>query len=127
MMQGDVGVATREPRERRNSEPRERRNWFAAKGGEKKVEPNDIRLDVPDRAQQACGIAQQVHSPDALDVVSLKLRFRGFEFVCKDGQAEQRILLQLTRDVVSVFVQPPLARGERRDQTNFHGPLWLLK
>src|SRR5438552_1891882 len=51
-----------------------------------------------------------------------KLKLRRFQLVSQNGEAEQRILLQLTRDVKSVFIQSPPARRERTHQTDFHGP-----
>ena len=93
---------------------------FVAVTGKANIEPDDIRLQPADFAQQAGGIGQTIEVPAADDVVAGKFRLRLRQFIGQDGEAQQRIALQFPRYVKPVFVQPATARRKGGDKTDFH-------
>src|SRR5262249_1102484 len=91
--------------------------------GKNQVEPDNIRLAIADRPQQLRVIAQTIDGPAALHVKLRQLRFRSGILIGQDLQTDQRIGLQLSCYVISVFVEDNLARRKAADKANLHGPL----
>jgi hypothetical protein len=68
-------------------------------------------------------IAEAVFLPAALHFEFGKLSFSPGMFVSKNGQADERISLQLSGNVKPVFIQYRFAGGKTTHKTNFHlGP-----
>jgi len=115
LMKRDVGVDAGHAGKRRNCNANECRQWLAAKAGESKIEPHDIRFLTPDFSKQPPGIAETVESPAAHHVVAIELGLCGIEIVAEDRDLETFCILQLARDVETVFVQRLPAMLECRD------------
>jgi len=81
-----VCVESRSPHRRRGSDSDKRWQRFAAKAGETQVEPDHVRLQCPNAANEADRIAKAIEFPTADDREPLELRLRAGIIVCQNGQ-----------------------------------------
>ena len=124
-----MGIKARQTRQRGNGQTGKCRELLIAERRKQQVEPDDIRLALVERLQQARGIGKLIKRPGANYVIVRQLDrcLAVGQLVGENGKTKQWILLQLTRDVETVLIQSPPRRRKRTYQTNFHGPLWHLK
>ena len=73
VMQRDVGIASAEPREQRRHKPAERNHGATPESTEQEIEPDDIRLETPDGADDANGTSRVIERPAAYDGVPSRL------------------------------------------------------
>src|SRR5215469_16307109 len=126
-MQGYVGVMSTETRKCRLRQPGKCRDRFIPECRKQQIEPHDVRANVVDHLQQPRRIEQGIEAPAAHHVEVRQLFCGLFELVPQNRETEQRIALQLTSDVVAVFVQPTSARRKCGDQTDLHVLPWPQK
>src|SRR6185437_7663804 len=98
------------------------RTFLGAEAGKHQVEPHHVRTNLADGLENAAMIAQPVHHQGTLYVKIRQFRERLRKFVSKDAQADKRIRLKLTCNVVSVFVQYHLAGRKSSNKADLHGP-----
>src|SRR5436190_23073735 len=113
MMQCDVGVAPEHACQQRDAKSQGCLQRLVTKSGEQQVEPDHVRLALANGLEQLYWISEAVEVPYPDNVKLRQLRLIFFQLVAEHGHAEQRIVLQLSRYVIPVFIQPPLARRER--------------
>src|SRR5581483_4887522 len=104
-------------------------------GGEDQVEPDYVRPDLTQRLQNAPRVRNTVELP-AADYVEVRQLFADrngiaagisgvihfLQLISQDREADERVLLQLARKMMAVFVQLPPAGRKCSHQTDLHGP-----
>src|SRR5438874_13231661 len=112
-MEGYMRVQPANAAQRRKHQSKKCRYWLVAERREQQVEPNHVRSEVLNSAENAGGIVERVRFPTANHIEVGQFDRAPIEFVSDHGHAEQRILLQLSRDVISILTESPLTWGER--------------
>jgi hypothetical protein len=92
-MERNVGVAAAEPGEQWGHETAERNHRIATEGAEEQIEPNYVRLQLPDGLQQPKYSQRIVERPATDDVESVTFNVTLRKIVRQDCQVEKWILL----------------------------------
>ena len=122
VVQGDVSVRTSQSGQKRRGKPGKGDDGVVAKSGEQQVEPDHVGLQLTNCAGDVGAAAEVTERPAANDRELLEFWLRRVQAVRKHGQANERVLLQLTRNVKTVFAQTSSARRKCTDKTDLHGP-----
>lgn len=126
VVQGDVSVRTSQSGQQWRGKPGKGNHRLVAKRGEQQVEPDHVGLQFTNCAGDVGAAAEVTERPAANDRELLEFWLRRVQAVRKHGQANERVLLQLTRNVKTVFAQTSPARRKCTDKTDLHGPLRRL-
>ena len=103
VVQGDVGVASTESREQRRHQAAEGDHRSTSECAEQEIEPDDVRLEAVNGADDANGTAWVIERPAAQDRETRRLDMISGQFVGQHGQAQKGITLQFLRDVEPIF------------------------
>ena len=115
-----MGIEAGHASDRRNCNSDKCRQRFSAEAGESEIEPDHVRLAAADLANQSPGVGETVKCPAAHHLVAVEFRLWGIEVVPKNSELESFRVLQLARDVKSVFIKRFAAGRESGYQANLH-------
>jgi len=119
-MQRNVGVAASQPRQQRRHQAGKSDKRISAKGAEQQIEPNHVRLQAVQCFQQLEQVPGVVEGPAPHYRKALGLGMVFLQLVSQNREVEERIALQLLREVKAVLTQSPGTGGKSCYQTDLH-------
>src|SRR5580704_19032282 len=114
VMQGDISVEAGQADQRRRNQTCKCNERVTSEGAVKQVEPNHVRLQLVQPAQESNGTCRIIERPTSFYRKPIELLKRGRYFIRQDGKAHERIGLKLARKMKTVFTQTSLARRKSR-------------
>jgi len=103
MVQRHMGVAAAQAGQQWSQQSGERDEGIAAESAEQQVEPDDVGLQLPERAQQPNRTGGVVERPAALHRKAIQFRLDWCHLIGKDRQAQERIALKLLGEVKTIL------------------------
>lgn len=120
VVQGDVRIASAHASEQRGEQAKKRANRITPKGAEKQVEPNHIRLQLPEHLQKMKNGSRIIERPAANDGKTLQFRFIGRDLIGKNRHTQESIAEQFLGNMQAIFAQSTLAGWKSGYEANFH-------
>src|SRR5579864_2110064 len=120
VMQGDMRIASAQTSEQRGHKAGESHQRVASERTEQEIEPDHVGFQLVQYLKQVDDTAWVVKGPAAQHIKPLGLNVLGRELIGQHRKVEERIALQLLRDMKAIFAQSSGAWGESSDQADFH-------
>ncbi len=111
-MQCDVSLESRQPDQGGGCEADGGGERLVPVAGKPHVEPDYIRPQFSNFTEQTQGVGNSIEIPAADDGKSREFRFRRRQFIGQNCQIQQRVVLELTSDVIPIFIQSATAGRE---------------
>src|SRR5690349_14073783 len=106
MVERDMRIPSTESRKKRSHQTTKGDCWVATESTKEQVEPDNIRLLLPNRLQDAKHRQRIVERPATHDVEAVGLDVFLRKLVGQHRQIQKWIPLQFPRDVKTIFTQP---------------------
>jgi len=115
-----VRVTSAQTRQKRCHEAGESDQGITSERAKQQIEPNDVGFQIVHSLQKPEHAAWVIKCPAAHDIKSLGLDVVRREFVGQNRKVQERIALQLPRNVKPIFTQAPRTWGKGCNQTDLH-------